>query len=852
MAPPGRVANKRHSAQHSLGEQRFPYYDGSIAHPIPPLPFLERPRMKSRRTRAPQNPARQEKKVQFTRVHMALIAITGMAVALGFWVFVDWWICYPDDARATYVGRGSCAECHAQEAAAWTGSFHDRAMDLATPETVVGDFDNAEFTHFDITSRMYRQGSKYMVHTEGPDGQMHDYEVKYVFGVEPLQNYMVEFDRTPDMKPHEIARLQVLRITWDTKRKRWYYLPPPDVSDKLSPDDDLHWTRIGQCWNHMCADCHSTDLQKNFDTVSRTYRTTFVEIDVSCETCHGPASLHVEMARGRSLFWDRKRGYGLAGLKNADSHVQIHACAPCHSRRRVVYPNFRPGEDYYDYFDNELLQASTYHADGQILDEVYELASFVQSKMYHKNIRCSDCHDPHSLRTKYSGNNVCTSCHQHPAGKYDAVAHHRHEMGKPGALCVECHMPTTSYMEVDPRLDHSLRIPRPDLSVRLATPNACSRCHLEEGKLDPTRVAQLEEYADWLTAARNGDQDVRAALARVDQWCADKFREWYGEKPDEQTHFAHVLTAARRGDPRAEKPLLDLVRDRQLPAIVRATGLYEAAQFTSPQVLDVCAELLSDFDPQVRSVAIANLQALPNEELVRQVAPLLTDSVRSVRMEAARVLARVPVSLLRGTHRHALDAALEEYKQGVLTSNDRAAAHLTLGVLYESQQNAEAARKAYETAIHVEPQVSGPRTNLAALLERLAELADQRAASLDSSATAGQSAASSANELRQQSATLRRQELDLVGRDVRLSPQTAPLHYRYGLLLYLQGRMEEAETSLREACRLEPNTPDFLLALALLYQKQQRLDDAREYTRKLITLRPDDPSYRQLWKEITP
>jgi Flp pilus assembly protein TadD len=794
---------------------------------------------KSRRRVAP-DAARKAWKIRLTGRRRAALIVCGIVVLAALAVAADWWRCLPDDTVATYVGRGSCAECHAKEVQAWTGSFHDRAMDLATPQTVLGDFNNVEFKHFDITSRMYRRDGKYMIHTEGPDGRMHDYEVKYVFGAEPLQNYMVEFDRTPDMAAGEIARLQVLRITWDSKQKRWFYLPPPDVSEKLSPDDDLHWTRIAQNWNHMCADCHSTNLQKNYDVASRTYRTTFSEIDVSCETCHGPASLHVELARSRSLFWDRKRGYALAGLKDADSHVQIHACAPCHSRRRSVYPDPRPGENYYNYFDNELLQASTYYADGQIQDEDYELGSFVQSKMYHKGIRCSDCHDPHSLRTRYTGNHVCTSCHQHPAGKYDAVAHHRHEAGSQAALCTECHMPKTSYMEVDPRLDHSLRVPRPDLSVRLGTPNACSKCHLDKGKLDPAKAAKLEEYSDWLTAASNGDVEVREALARVDQWCAEKFREWYGEKPDERKHFANTLTAARRRDTAAEKPLLDLVRDRSLAAIVRATGLLELAQYPSPAVTDASEELLRDFDPQVRAGAISNLQSLPDEELVRSVSPLLNDPIRLVRTEAARVLARVPMSLLKGSQRRSLESALEEYKAGVLVNSDRASAHLSLGVLYEFQHDLDAARKAYETAIHVEPSVSGPRTNLAALLDGMAEQANQRAGG----------PSSEADSLRAESARLRREELALIERDAHLAPQSAALQYRYGMLLYLHNRLDEAEKSLVKAYELEPTSPDFVLALALFYQKQQRLDKAVELVRKLIEMRPDDPTYRQLLEEL--
>ncbi|MFM9115809.1 MAG: multiheme c-type cytochrome, partial [Planctomycetota bacterium] len=318
---------------------------------------------------------------------------------------------------------------------------------------------------------------------------------------------------------HEIARLHVLRITWDTHGKRWFYLNPPGSNERLAPDDLLNWTSVAQRWNTMCADCHSTNLQKNFDVASGIYHTTFSEIDVSCESCHGPGSLHVQLASARSLFWDRKLGYGLAPLKAEPNDHEIHACAPCHARRRQLAAGTRPGDNFYDAYSHSLLEPTTYHADGQIQDEVYEFGSFTQSKMYHKNIRCSNCHDPHSAKLKHPGNQLCTSCHAHSAGKYDGPSHHHHEPNSSGAQCVNCHMPETHYMDVDPRRDHSLRVPRPGMSVELGTPNACTQCHLQVdksvAKLPESKRAGLKRSEDWLPAAER-DGDVRAELQRMD------------------------------------------------------------------------------------------------------------------------------------------------------------------------------------------------------------------------------------------------------------------------------------------------------------------------------------------------
>ncbi len=771
-------------------------------------------------------------------------------------VFADWWFCLPDDAQAGYVGRESCIECHRQEYDAWVGSHHDLAMDVATPETVLGDFDDAEFEVFGIRSRLFRRDGKYWAHTEGPDGKLADFEVKWVFGVDPLQQYMVEFDRPADMPAHEISRVQVLRICWDTRRKEWFYLPPPDAREQLKPDDDLHWTGVAQRWNNMCADCHSTNLQKNYDVATGTYHTTFSEIDVSCEACHGPASLHVQLANSKSLFWDRKRGYALPVLNDTAERL-IQSCAPCHSRRSHVHPGYLPGDNYYDFFNTELLQRTTYHADGQILDEVYEYASFIQSKMYHQGIRCTDCHDPHKAKPKYTDNAICTSCHQHPAGKYDTPAHHFHQPDSTGAACVECHMPQTTYMEVHARRDHSVRNPRPDLSVQLGLPNACTRCHLDKKKAGLEDRDDLRQYLDWILAARKGDEKVKAVLSQLDQEMNKACTEWYGKQRQRERqfdkYFAPTIDAAHRGGPQAEKGLVRVAGDARLPAIVRATALLELGQYDGLPSTNATLELLRDPYPPIRATAIGNLQGwLPEGEFAQAIAPLLTDPIRLVRTEAARALSGVPEGTLRGFQRQQLSDVLTEYRRGLLVNNDRAGAHLMLGIVAEGQGQSEQAVRAYQDALRVEPRTTGPRTNLAALYDRLAETEDRRAsqaASLGNSSSA-EKAAGEANRLRQEASRLRREELDLFARDARLAPEAPFVQYRYGMLLYLHRRYDEAEQTLRKAHDLEPNNPQFLLGLVLFYKERNELQQALPLAEQLLRLRPQDATYAQVLNEI--
>ncbi|NLF70600.1 MAG: ammonia-forming cytochrome c nitrite reductase subunit c552 [Candidatus Anammoximicrobium sp.] len=797
----------------------------------------------------------QPKRTPARGLRFLLWAVYLLILAAGL-VFADWWFCLPDDAQATYVGRESCIACHREASDAWQGSHHDLAMDVATPETVLGDFNDVEFEQFGIRSRLFRRDGKYWAHTEGPDGKLADFEVKWVFGVDPLQQYMVEFDRPKDMPAHEIARVQVLRICWDTQRKEWFYLPPPDAREQLAPDDDLHWTGVAQRWNNMCADCHSTNLQKNYDVATQTYHTTFSEIDVSCEACHGPASLHVQLANRKSLFWDRKRGYALPVLNDSSERL-IQSCAPCHSRRAHVHPGYLPGDSYHDFFNSELLQRTTYHADGQILDEVYEYASFIQSKMYHKDIRCTDCHDPHSAKRRHTDNTLCTSCHQHPAGRYDTPAHHFHQPDSTGAACVECHMPQTTYMEVHARRDHSIRNPRPDLSVQLGMPNACTRCHLDKSKAGLEDRDDLRQYLDWILAARNGDEKVKTALAQLDQEMDRAFQEWYGKQRQQERrfdkYFTATIAAAHRSEPQAEKGLIRAAGDARLPAIVRATALLELGQYDSLASTNATVDLLGDPYPPVRATAIANLQGrLAEGEFAQTIAPLLTDPTRLVRTEAARALSGVPDGVLRGFQRQQLSDALAEYKAGLLVNNDRAGAHLMLGIVAEGQGQEGAAVRAYQDAMHVEPRTTGPRTNLAALYDRLAETEDRRASQAASlgNPSAAEKAAREATRLRSEAARLRREELDLFARDARLAPDAAFVQYRYGMLLYLHRRYDEAEQALRTAAELLPNNPQFLLGLVLFYKERHQPAQALPLAEQLCRLRPHDATYQQVLAEI--
>lgn len=723
------------------------------------------------------------------------LAIFGILATAALVIGADWWVAKPVDAPRTFVGRETCAKCHQPEMKAWSGSHHDLAMDHATAETVLGNFDDQEFENFGITSRMHREGDKYLMTIDGPDGEMQDFEIKYVFGVEPLQQYLVEFDD---------GRVQCLPVAWDTEQKRWFHLYP---DEEIDSDDILHWTKPAQNWNHMCAECHSTNVQKNYDFKTDTFHTTFSEIDVSCETCHGPGSLHVELAEANSLFWDRHNGYGLAELKGTSSKGQLDTCAKCHSRRRNVHPGFHGGDEFLDFYEPELLDREMYYVDGQILEEDYVYGSFLQSLMYQKGVRCTDCHDPHTTKLKVEGNNLCIRCHQ--PSKYDTPLHHHHKATSKGAACVECHMPERTYMVVDPRRDHSIRVPRPDLSVELGTPNACNQCH--------------------------DDHDA--------QWAADHVVEWYGEKRRNTPHYAHAIDAGRKGLPEGEALLQPWARQRTTSPMVRASAVTLLGQYNSPENLEIIQRALEDPDGLVRSAAIRQIERLPDSQLAEYLVPLLDDPIRVVRTEAARVLTRVNGSGLDAEQRSAYEQALQEYIDGQWGLADQAAAHHNLGVVYTNLNLLDKAEASYRRSLRIEPLFAESRYYLAVVLNEkgetkeaeklLRETIEQVPEFVDPHYALGLLLAAEPGRMQEAAQALQKV--------AELQPDNPAVHYNLGLAWQQLGQPGTAQREFEAACRLDPAVARYQRAIVILMAQQERWREAVAASERLLALPEPDP-----------
>lgn len=591
-------------------------------------------------------------------------------------------------ASPAYIGTDRCTACHAAEANAWDGSHHALAWTLPSAETVLGDFDNRVFSLKGMTSRFHHENGVYGIEVTDTDGSTRDYPVHSVAGVKPLQQYLLET---------EPGRLQSFDVVWDTVRKQWYDLYPGQV---LPPTDGMHWTGPYKNWNGRCAECHATDFRKAFDADADRFSSTQSEIGVGCEACHGPGEAHVAWAEKKPMTaqgWPGPEALGLTIRFGKDApETEIQQCAGCHSLREAFGEgNPLPGTPYNDAYNLSLLRPSLFHADGQIQSEVYIYNSFLQSKMYKRGVRCSNCHETHSATLKAEGNAVCTQCHN-PGGNpefptlrpalFDDPAHHFHAQGSEGAQCTSCHMIERIYMGIDGRHDHSFRIPRPDLSAETASPDACTDCHTD----------------------------------KTPSWAASAIAGWYPQSDRRGPHFGQTLAKGRADPVAASGSLADLALDTEQAGIVRATALWLLAPAANTELATQLAPLLSDPDALVRASALDIQRAALPQERVGRVEALLSDPVRSVRLAAARHLLDVPAEALSAPAAAALRLASSDWQDTLRLRLDFPETHLVLGGMALTLRNPQAATGAFREAVRLDPQLTdawGVLVRLAAATE---------------------------------------------------------------------------------------------------------------------------------------
>jgi tetratricopeptide (TPR) repeat protein len=722
----------------------------------------------------------------------------GFVVVLSFGLFAPRWPIFQSSQQAgqpaaEFVGSETCSGCHRVQAALWRDSQHKHAMDHATEKSVLGNFSDTTFDYAGVRSRFFRSDGKYFVETDGPDGKLATFQVKYTFGVDPLQQYLIEF---PD------GRVQALSIAWDARSKgkggqRWFHLYP---NENIRHDDVLHWTKLNQNWNFMCAECHSTGLRKNYDAERDRYATTWSEISVGCEACHGQGSNHIAWARAQQSWWpfgrqeDRSKGLlarlderaGVIWTQDPASgnvrrnlpvnllRTEVEACGRCHARRSELSEKWTPGHWLQEtHAIAAPLARDVYWPDGQMRDvaEAYNYVPFKQSKMFAAGVTCSNCHDPHSGKQRIAGDGLCLQCHAPEV--YAGAKHSHHQQTDAAPNCVSCHMPARTYMVVDSRHDHSLRVPRPDLSVKYGTPNACNDCHSD----------------------------------KTAQWAADAVDRWFGPARKGFQTYADAFAAASANRADAGQLLASVAGDPNAPNVARAAALVELAPYISPANADLARRGLADSDPMVRIAAMDMLAAVPATQVWPLAAPLLSDPVLGVRTRAASLLAAVPTERQPQADRERFERAAAEFVAAVRLNADRPEDRSSLANFYARRGLTNEAEAEYKAVLRLSPQYTVAAINLADLYRQLNRDGDGE------------------NTLRLAIAS---------------SPQDAGLHYALGLTLNRLKRTDDSLAELRRAAELDPSNARYAYVYAVGLHSAGRVGDSIAVLKENVDKHPGD------------
>ncbi|MFN7140054.1 MAG: ammonia-forming cytochrome c nitrite reductase subunit c552 [Limisphaerales bacterium] len=687
-----------------------------------------------------------------------------------------------------YAGSESCRECHAEQFNDWKTSHHGLAERPVSLELDSKAFNPArEIVHGKQISSVQERARAFELVTETKLNETNRVALTRVIGVDPLRQFLV---------PTEGGRLQTTELAYDPHREEWFNI---FGDEDRRPGEWGHWTGRGMNWNSMCAACHNTGLQKNYDFTSDTYKTSMAEMSVSCEACHGPMKSHAR--------WQKtNRGSAKPDptLKRPSRDQMLDTCAACHSRRGELTGKFMPGDSFHDHFQLSIPDdTDIFYPDGQVRDEDYEFTSFLSSKMHSAGVRCMDCHNPHTGKTRLPGNTLCMQCHSggRDAPIIDPVAHTFHKPGSPGSSCVDCHMPLTTYMQRHPRRDHGFTIPDPLLTKKHGIPNACNRCH-------------EDQTADW-------------ALEKVEQW--------YGEKMERRTrHRADLLAQARSGEATVTVPLLDLLRDEKAP-LWRASILSLLRQFLpEPAVMQEFLGRTSDPDPLVRSAAARGIAPFAEQGFApaeTALIALLNDPARSVRIEAAWPL------------RRSLDTNTppgQDLMTYLAHNSDQPSGALQLGHFFLVRNELPKALSCFERAVTWDPLSAPLRHDYAVALnltgrnrESIAQLREAIRLS-PGDAEYQYKLALALNEARDlRGATVALEEA------VRLDPEYGRAWYNLGLAYAARDRLPEALKALERAEMISTDSPEIPYARATVLARMGLNTEAKAAAREALSRNPN-------------
>jgi len=720
-------------------------------------------------------------------------------------------------AQAIPYTTKDCVSCHTPESAAWSTSDHAHAMAIATPQSVLGNFDKQSVEYYAQRATFFIDADKVKATIiDTTDDSAQTFTIKYSFGHEPLQQYLVET---------EPGRLQVLPFAWDSRSKsdggqRWYHnfdAQNKNHSTEVSVNDRLHWRQPLQNWNGMCADCHSDEVKRQYNSLDNSFNTTFSHISVGCVSCHGAMPEHQQanskLTADKPLSQNSKIN-PISHYLTMPSHTNYWAftpqspnavwkaeprdngfmqtCYACHSLRAPLTDGFTAGTAFLDQFSPTLVTPPSYYPDGQIKEEVFVYGSFLQSKMHAKGVNCLDCHDSHTMKVKAQGNGLCLQCHK--ATVYETQQHHNHETNSQAAQCVSCHMPATTYMGVDSRRDHSFKVPRPDLSSQFDTPNACIDCHQEKSnQWASDAITKWRSDSELLLSKKSGSNP------KPNEFDTDK-----------SSVNRHNLLKLRHQQSLSVPLVIEIASDQAISVIDRASAIAMLAQTQSSLNARDLVGFVEHVDPLIRLATARASERVPAHHRADLVLPLLSDELRAVRVAAANSLIGVPID--PGN----VQAFAKAFGELQVANNNiawRGEGRINQGNIQLADNNLFAAELSYKASVTIDPFFAPGYMNLADVYR--AKMREDLVA-------------------------------DLLHDGMQKVPFSADLAYAFGLHLIRIKKISLSVSSFAQAMRLDDSNAQFaytyILALDGTGKSEQALRELRalsphyQYDAQLIEL----------------
>lgn len=712
-------------------------------------------------------------------------------------------------SSGAYTGSLSCRECHPKFYELWSTSFHGLAMQPYTSEVAQKLRPHTN----DLVAGKYRfraDIARGVVIERGPEGEK-EYKIAQTTGGKNVFYFLTQLER---------GHLQTLPAAYDVRRQEWFDTTASAVRhfDDGRRDEALYWKERPLTFNSSCYNCHVSQLEKNYDLGTDSYRTIWAEPGINCETCHGPGEQHVELFRNWPTNKPPPADLKLIVTKRLSIAQRNDMCGPCHAKMSPVTPSFSPGEKYFDHFDLVCLENPDFYPDGRDLGENYTFTQWLMNPCAKSGkLDCVHCHTSsgrYRFHEPAKANDACMPCHE---GKVkNAPAHTHHPAGARGNLCISCHMPMTEFARMR-RSDHSLRPPAPAATERFGSPNACNICHTN----------------------------------KTPAWADQKVRKWRSrdyQKPLIET--ASLVQAARKGDWSRLQDIISYMLSPGRDEVVTASLVRLLAACENEAKWPAIRKLMDDPSPLVQSSAADQMSHRLDQENIRLLAKAASDDFRLVRVRAASALAAVPEEQFPEAARTNVRAAIAELVTSMNSRPDDMSSHYNLGNFYMSRGEMQKAIDAFDVAIKLRPDALPPRANAAIAYNALGQNDKAEASLCRALAIEPTNAAVHLNfgmllgEM--QKVPQAEQEFRAA---LKSDPKLAAAAYNLALIVS-KDHPEEAMTLITRAATLRPDEPRYTYTLALFQSRAGNAPAAIATLEKALERSPAHPQTYALLAHI--